>query len=143
MTSDASVCNFFLQLASQSEICIPNQGGFAAAGCRPPRFRACPQFLRCMTYIIRNRIIDRSRLYMRQHCQGVRSNKSCLNKEKETLESGAINHSTKLRHSAHGDKQQQQPAHNFLVRVIATKAGAAAAAVRQQQASISSIIKCT
>ena len=51
-----------------------------------------------------------------------------LNKEKQTLESDAINHSNKLRHPAHDDEQQQQqPPHNFYVRVIPTTGAAAAA----------------
>ena len=75
-------------------------------------------------------IIGKSRRYMRQHCQGVHTKKSCLNKEKKTLESGALNHDNKLRHPAHDDEQQQQqPPHTFHVRVISTTAGAAVAEV--------------
>ena len=67
-------------------------------------------------------------------------NKSCLIKRENTLQSGAINHSNKMRHPAHDEEQQQQQqqplTHNsYYVRVISTSAGAAAAAVRQQQAA--------
>ena len=59
------------------------------------------------------RIIGKSKVYMRQHCQGVHSNISCLNKEKKTRVSGAMDHCNELRHPGHDGNEQQQPRTNF------------------------------
>ena len=80
----------------------------AAAGCCPPRLRACPDF--SWMYGVYCRIIGKSRLYIRQYCQAVTSERyikivRLLMKINKTLESDAINHSNELRHPAHDDEQ--------------------------------------
>ena len=60
----------------------------------------------CMT-----RIIGKSRLQMRQYCQGVRTlqvNWVWIMKRKKALESDAMNHSKIFCHPAHDDERQQQ-----------------------------------
>ena len=64
-----------------------------------------------MWIVIRTPVIGKSRLQMRQYCQGVRTLKVCrvwMMKRTKPWESYAMNHSNHCCHPAHDDEQQLQ-----------------------------------